>query len=536
MRIGKNLMVYCFLVLLVTTLNSQTLQTSNLPIIIIDTNGQEIVSEPKITVQMGIISNSSGVNSVNDPFNNYNGKITIELRGASSQSFAKKGYGFELKEENGSDRSEELLGMPEEEDWILHGPYSDKSLIRNVLTFHLWEATGRYGSRTRLCELMIDDDYKGVYVLMEKIKRDQNRLDISSLNPDENTGDDVTGGYILKIDKTDGSNSGVGFISQHAPIPAPFGQEIYFQYEYPKGDEITAQQANYITGAIRKFENSLAGEDYLDSENGYRNFISVKSFVDFALLNEISRNVDGYRLSTYLFKEKDSNGGQIHLGPPWDFNLSFGNADYCDGSSTEGWAMDFNQVCDYDYWLIPFWWDRLMSDPLFRSAMRTRWESLRSNEWSNSAINSFIDEKVEELSAAQARNRQRWPEVNDYIWPNPVWNDTYAEDIAYLRSWIENRLEWLDSNIGEFEIITGFNSIDPELVTVFPNPVNEFVTVKSNQGIDFIELIDLNGKLLLHEKVDADSKTIDLSKLPVGEYVLQCYIQGRPIPRLILKE
>ena len=177
---------------------------SNLPIVVITTeNGQAIPDEPKITAHMGIIDNESGNNEHPGTFNDYDGKIGIELRGASSQGYAKKGYGLETRLENGENNNVSLLGMPVENDWVLHGPYSDKSLIRNILAYHFSREMGQYASRTKLCELFINDTYSGVYVLMEKIKRDTFRLDIGKLEPHEVSGRDVTGGYIFKLDKQD---------------------------------------------------------------------------------------------------------------------------------------------------------------------------------------------------------------------------------------------------------------------------------------------------------------------------------------------
>ncbi len=203
---------------------------SNLPIIVIETmNGQEIPDEPKITAQMGIVDNETGMNEYPGTYNDYDGKIGIERRGASSQGYAKVGYGLETRLENGENNNVSLLGMPVENDWVLHGPYSDKSLIRNVLAYQFSREMGQYASRTRLCELFINNTYSGVYVLMEKIKRDTFRLDIGKLEPHEVSGRDVTGGYIFKLDK---QNEGEEFWV--SPYPAIDGNEIRIIYQLPR--------------------------------------------------------------------------------------------------------------------------------------------------------------------------------------------------------------------------------------------------------------------------------------------------------------
>ncbi|MCB0286914.1 MAG: CotH kinase family protein, partial [Calditrichaeota bacterium] len=211
--------------------------SSNLPIVVINTNGQTIPDEPKITVNMGIIWNENGQrNFLSDPFNHYDGLIGIEIRGSSSQMFPKKQYGFETRDADGEDLDVELLGMPEESDWILHAPYSDKSLMRNVLAYDFANRMGRYASRTHYCELVLNGEYMGVYILMEKIKRDDNRVNIKKLDEDEISGVDLTGGYIIKIDKPDVPGTG-GWYSPFRPYEnAP--QMINYLYETPDAEDI----------------------------------------------------------------------------------------------------------------------------------------------------------------------------------------------------------------------------------------------------------------------------------------------------------
>lgn len=196
---------------------AQTFTSSNLPIVVINTNGQTILDEPKITVDIGIIDNGIGQrNNLTDPYNNYSGKAAIEIRGSSSQSFPKKQYGVELRDAAGNDVSAPLLGLPPEEDWVLFAPYNDKTLMRDVLAYKIARDQGRYAPRTRYCELVLNGQYQGIYVLIEKVKRDNNRVDVNKLDPDENSGNDLTGGYIIKIDKETGSGNG-GWTSNYTP-------------------------------------------------------------------------------------------------------------------------------------------------------------------------------------------------------------------------------------------------------------------------------------------------------------------------------
>ena len=513
-------------------------ETSNLPIIKIDTEGREIVDEPKISAAMGIIDNGPGnVNHIDDPFNDYDGRIGIEIRGSSSRMFPKKQYAVELWTATGQDTSASILGLPEEEDWILYAPYSDKSLIRNVLTYKLGADLGWYAPRTRLCELYLNNQYKGVYVLTEKIKRDKNRVDISTLNPDENNGDDLTGGYIVKLDKYDGATQGFGWDSPYYPPNRANNQVVHFQYHYPKEDEITSEQRFYIEGFITEFESTLKGPYFKDPRNGYKNFINVESFIDFAIINELSRNVDGYRLSTFLYKDKDSKDKKLYIGPIWDFNLAFGNANYCEGGSTTGWAWDFNNICNGDFWLIPFWWKQFLRDPEYVIQFQNRWTELRNGLYSNAAIMNYIDSTVQVLDQPQQRNFIKWPILGEYIWPNNYVGNTYENEINYLKNWISDRLSWLDTNIAGLEVITDLEDefTTKDHITIYPNPNNGKFHIHFNHHVESdlnFSLHDNLGKIIYRKKLNSNEINdhfINTGQLSGGIYIVKISDQQKLI-------
>src|SRR4030042_102264 len=326
--------------------------SSNLPIIVLDTYGQPIPNEPKIPADMGIIYNGPGIrNYLTDPFNHFDGHIGIEIRGSSSQMFPKKSDAVETRDSLGNNLNVSLLGMPEKNDWILYAPYTDKTMLRDILTFKIGRDLGHYASRFRFCEMVLNGDYQGVYVLLEKIKRDRNRVDIRSMQPGYITGDELTGGYIIKIDKFDGSLVG-GWNSQFPPYPGAW-QQIYYQYHYPDPVEIVPEQQAYIQGYIFQFESLMNSTLYRDPFIGYYDFVNVPSFIDFFLVSELGKNVDSYRLSTFMYKDRDSEGGRLTMGPLWDFNLAFGNADYYNGWDTSGWQV--NVSITGGYWQKPLW-------------------------------------------------------------------------------------------------------------------------------------------------------------------------------------
>ena len=422
---------------------SQTDLVSTLPHIHINTAGKTIVDEPKIPA-------SFEIRTATEVLERHN--IGIELRGATSQTiFEKKSYGFETWDEKGGDLNVELAGYPKEEDWILHGPYSDKTLIRNVLIYGLSNVIGRYATRTSFYSLTINEDYKGTYVLMEKIKRDKNRVNIKKVDQD-----DITGGYIIKIDKSNGDEekfvSDIGWLSKYSPSGVQRNEQtnktIRFLYEYPNADDINKEEKEYLQGYIEDFENALASKEYKDPQNGYRNYIDVDSFVDFFILNEFSKNIDAYRISTYMYKE--NNNGKLFMGPIWDFNLSFGNADYCEGWATQGWVYQFNSICSNHSLLVPFWWGRLISDPFFAKKIQDRWQELRADEFSTDSLMERIDGYQSYLEGHDAlrKNFSRWQIIGKYIWPNYFIGNSYDDEYDYLKNWISSRLDWLDYAIG----------------------------------------------------------------------------------------
>jgi hypothetical protein len=316
--------------------------------------------------------------------------------------------------------------------------------------------------------------------MLEKIKRDDNRVDIANLNPENVSGNDLTGGYIIKIDKWDGENVDGWYSEPQLENYSGF----YYQYHYPKPDDIVSEQKEYIIDYIDNFEQVVISENFSDPILGYPSIIHWDSFVDFLIMQEITKNVDGYRLSSYLYKDKDSNDGRLIAGPIWDFNLGFGNADYCDGGTTTGWAIDFNLVCPGDSYQIPFWWYLIWSDESFRWSVQQRWHELRQNMLSNAAVNTVIDSLRDHIGVAADRNFERWPTLGEYVWPNYFIGETYEEEVEYLRDWIMTRMEWMDNELlatyGNGYLVPEVFALNP----VYPNPFNRAVSIRYLLPID----------------------------------------------------
>ncbi len=487
--------------------HAQSFTSSNLPIFIINTNGINIQDDPKRPVGLGVIDNGVGKrNNLTDALNGYEGIIGIEYRGSSSQSFPKKPYGFETwTDDKGTEKNVSLLGFPSEHDWILNPNYNDKTMMRNVLVYWLANKMGRYATRTRYCEVMLNGSYEGVYVLQEKIKRDKNRVNISSIKNTDNTGDALTGGYIIKIDKTTGARDK----SWNSPFKPDSRSSIspLFLVETPKYEDITETQFNYIKSYVVGFETALYSPDFTDAENGYRRYIDVPSFVDYFLLTELSKAVDGFRLSTYMYKDRDSKGGKLSMGPAWDYDIALGNGNYYDAFKPTGWQYKVNSLMPIpatppnqeDPFKAPAWWSRLLDDPDFAKQVKSRWFFLRQNVFKTETIMNYIDSTATGLNESQERNFQRWRILGQYVWPNSFIGRTYQEEVNWLKDWIRQRLIWLDAQYEPFGIVTGSEPIKTNQLSVFPNPstyeaIIEYTVHQRSQLL--LTIHDLSGRVI----------------------------------------
>ena len=285
---------------------------------------------------------------------------------------------------------------------------------------------------------------------MEKIKRDNDRVDIAKLDYDDNDGDSLTGGYIIKVDKYTG-NGGEDWLSDFSTIG---GGNLYIQYHYPEASVMSQAQKDYISSYVDSFEYALSSPYFSDTNIGYSKYVDVNSFIDFYIINELAKDIDAYRLSTYMYKDRTDNGGKLTMGPYWDFNLAFGNADYCDGGDPTGWEV--NTACGNDN---PFWFERLLDDTIYQNKLKCRWDYLRQTTFSQDSIFNFIDSVSNYLHESQLRNFQKWPILGDYVWPNYYIGNTYNDEVNFLKTWISSRLIWIDNNIiGNCNLST--NNID----------------------------------------------------------------------------
>jgi hypothetical protein len=495
---------------------------STLPLVIINTGSSEIQQDVKTMVDIGIIDNGPGkLNFATDDWNGYSGKGGIEIRGSSSTMFDKKNYGIELWKTAEDDTSFSLMGLPAESDWILHGPFSDKTLIRNYLAYALARDMGHYASRTRFCELYLNNQYRGVYVLIERIKRDSARVDISKLLPTDLTGDQLTGGYIVKIDRTAGDYSD-GWFSPYLGT-GDGGSSPFFAYSYPQRDKIAPGQKTYIKNKITAFENALHGSKYLDPYVGYKTFIDVSSFVDYFIMVELSRNTDGYRLSTFLHKDRDAKDPRLHMGPIWDYDLAFGNANYYEAFNTRGW----NYTVVSDSWGTPFWWSKMLTDPYFRNMLYCRWHDFRQVVLSDESMIARIDSAIAVIGDATERNFEQWPIHGVYVWPNYFVGNTFQEDVNFMKNWIKDRAAWIDTNIPGSTCLSPVNDKDATftfLLRAYPNPAIEEVNIEvRNERSErlTLEIFSYTGQLVYNKQLPGEPLVIEKIRLQPGAYLIK---------------
>lgn len=422
-------------------------ESSELPIMLINTNGQQIPFTGRITAQMDLkYAGAGNLTFFNGPANEYSGNISIGVRGASSAGYPQRPYKLETQTPFGENNNVPLLGMPAENDWVLISNYNDRSLVRNALAFDLSRKMGQYAPRLHLCEVVLNDNYRGIYAFAEKIKRDNGRVNIATLNFNEVSGDDITGGYILQQNLRGPNNS---FQSNFSPIDHP-GLDVHFLYEYPAVDVIVPLQRAYIASFIDSLETALYSPAFADPVNGYRRYLDVPSFITYFLVNELARNNDGFKKSVFYHKDKNSNGGKLKAGPVWDFDWAWKEILECNiihGPNGSGWAHRIND-CPTDN-NSTGWYIRLFQDSAFTTELRCTYEAHRMDALSEASINAYIDSVGALVQNAQARHFQKWP-ILGMAGPAPEsgpFGATYAEDLVRLKQWITTRLAWLDNNI-----------------------------------------------------------------------------------------
>lgn len=427
---------------------NESIFESHLPIIKITTNGQKIPGTPiskedgviisetaengddTIIASFSIIDGQSGNNKLNDK-ETIISKSLIHYRGNSSRYFDKKSYSIKLINEDNSENKKELIGMTNHDKWILNGPFLDRSLLRNYLCLNISGEIMDYSPNVRYCELFVNEEYQGLYLLMESVNRGEGRVDITKTNKNN----DITSFIVRwdRIGKGDNELDNYTYYTYKSDVSA-------LDIVYPGSSEITEGKKNYINEHISKVEKILYSKDLWDVNNNYSKYLDVNAFAEYFIINEFFRNIDAGRFSTFYYK--DSRG---KIKPcVWDFNNSCNN--YIDYIWNEaGFSMQNAP-----------WFSQLLKDKRFVDKVVKKYRKLRENILSEEYILNYIDETNQWLDDAIIRNDSVWGyvyDLNNYNGMNfltPVERNvvSHKDAVTQLKEFIIHRGRWLDDNIG----------------------------------------------------------------------------------------
>lgn len=330
----------------------------------------------------------------------------IRGRGNSTWGMPKKPYNLSL------DSKEGLLGFSKHKKWVLLANYSDKSLLRTEFAFNLGNNIFDNLSWTpgaKSVELVLNGEYVGVYQLVEKIEFDKNRLDIKA-----NKNDYAAGDFLLEIDAR---------LDQERHFKTTAGMPITFK----DPDTLSDEEFATMKSIVQNLEDVITTGDY----EVYKEYLDVDSFIDWYLVNELTKNVDSKQFSSIYLYYVNSEA-KFFMGPLWDFDISSGNVNYSGCDNETGFYVKEGP-----------WYRELFKDATFQSKVQERWNYTKGDVLTaigNIAIMS------EALEIGQSNNFQRWEILGKYVWPNRVWPETYKEEIEELTSWLTTRYNWLDTN------------------------------------------------------------------------------------------
>lgn len=379
---------------------ASTLRTK-LPIVVVDTS-KNIGATKKVTAKMRVID-GRGFNRLRDRPNEYSGPIGIETRGTSSQASPKKQYAFETRKRSGKNDSVSLLGMPKENDWVLNAAHGDPSLIRSVLAYRLSNALGRYASRTRFVELVVNGRYRGVYVLAEKLKIDKRRVDVRGADGEA---------YLLEVS----SDEKTTHRDEIFRLPV---RGLPVKWTDPERDDLQDSAASAIEAQVGEFDRVLASPSFADPNAGYPTHLDVPAAVDYVLVNELFKNQDAFRHSLFMHR---GAGTKLRFGPVWDFDVSSGNPRVPeDEAAPAGWITTASP-----------WADRLWADPAFVRALADRWRALRA-QGVPERLPVWAARYERELRAPAARDYRRWRQ-----------SGRLRSETDYVRGWLTARIAWMD--------------------------------------------------------------------------------------------
>lgn len=411
--------------------------STRLPIVSIDTEGQIIPGKPEqgervrnmknsyIRADMKIYEAAGELNTLSsDP--DTESQIQIRIRGNSSRTFDKTGYLFKFTKEDGSDRELPVMGMERDSTWVLHGPYLDKTLMRNYMWYNLSGQIMEWAPDVRFCEVFINQEYQGVYVMTEQISVGEGRIEVSKYD-----GKAGVSSYIVCADRE--SINDVQYLDNFTSYAKRINGRL--EIKYPGTSKLTPELTEYIGRDFSKFEKSLYSYDYDTVRYGYQKYIDVDSFVDYFIINEVTQNTDAGLYSTYFYKDVS---GKLKMCV-WDFN------NCCDNYMEEQTPMSGFFMKDRP------WYYMLCKDEEFTEQIISRYRELRRGILSEEAVTADIRDIQAYLGTAAERNFEKWgysflPE-NDLLTEDFRKIGSYEEAVEQYETRLLRRMRWLDEHI-----------------------------------------------------------------------------------------
>ena len=433
---------------------------THLPIIRIETGGQTIPGRPyegedgvtagyytgdlgeeEILVQFSAVS-EEGVWHHRDDASTAEGTALFRYRGNSSRWFTKGSFRLRIVEEDDSltARRLGLLGMKDGKEWALHGPFLDKTLMRNYMCMNLSaEVMGTWVPDTRFCEVILDGEYQGVYLLMETIDVDENRLDLREYTP----GDPVLS-YLVRIEPYTNPGKVLDNFSLYSYRMEP-GRHL--ELLYPGVINQTRQVRDYVQADYNEAERMLYSVEMLDGSDRWRQELDVDSFVNYYILMEFFGINDAFSASTYFYRDVR---GKLSIGPVWDYNNAFDN---------------FLRPIESREFLLSQrgWYAKLMQDEDFVERVISRYRQLRRGVLSEERLLAYEKEIEAWLGGAVDRNFSVWgwtfdPEqlsTRERQRPDPATGETlrdvnpssYEEAVEWMMDYIVDRGRWMDEHI-----------------------------------------------------------------------------------------
>ena len=435
----------------------------NLPIVRIDTNGTPIVDKATEVAGTITVTSADGSTIYLPSAANPDDTATFHLHGNSTIDMPKKPYHVKLT------TSLDLLNVmgltcpyvntgktkptcDKSKSYILLANYDDKTLLRdwsasalansipiggNYLSEQATSGTTPpspsgtstvmpWAAHSLFVELYLNGVYEGNYQLIEEVKVDDHRVNITEL-AETDTMDDITGGYLMEID---------GRADEAFTWKSPQGVALGLIDPDFTPDPEVPEQTSYIKNYVDQAETALFSSSFTNPTTGWRNYFDEASAVNFYIVNDVMGNVDGgdFFSSDYLYKAIDNQ--YIYMGPVWDFDISSGNVNYEPiVNPTVPWMQ--NSASWYRQWF---------KDPGFKADVVKQWNQLKSDGVFNSWLAS-IQSQATTLETSQANNFARWPMLGERVWPNAEASSTYDGEVSYFTNWLTLRIGYLDSEL-----------------------------------------------------------------------------------------